>query len=225
MTRDIRSRLRTLIGLTALGVVLAGAGTALGVAGPLGASGPEFVVSGENVTFSDADGDVTVVANASDARRIEIEKRGRGRFAVGTETERPLTAAERERAIDIATGNETVRRHLRDVSDYSFTVEPIRKLETTSVTNVSGNTTTVEASNGTVYRFENGDGDEGDGGESDATVAVERDPEYVEDLASVRVRQPETDDRTALKYTVTVDLADGTVADVTDWDAIRRRTD
>lgn len=220
MPSEIRSRLVVLAGLTVLGVALAGVGTALGMTAPLTNHGdnPTFAVNEENVTFTDNGNRVTLVENMSTVRSVRIDKVGSTQFQVSTETAQPLTAAERERARRIALNNQTVQSHLASLENYEVTIEPIRRLNMTSMQVASFNATKVNDSGdgGSVFKITNVSSEHEDG-----TVVVQRDPQYVEDRAVVRIRQPGAPERQALKYTVRVDLANDTVTGITDWEEIR----
>jgi len=221
-SRRVRSRFAAVLGLAVLGVALAGIGTPFGVTAPIAADDPsgEFVVSGQNVTFSNQGQQETVVRNLSNATTIEIEEADDGQFTVTTERNRPLTDAERERARVIARNNDTVRRALDDVSEYELAVEPIYEVDELSTTKISGEVSTVNESEGISVV----DLADDSLSERDDAVVVQRDPSYVEDEAVVRVRQPNETERTDLKYSVSVDLASETVTDITDWEDIRQGT-
>ncbi|WP_121821894.1 hypothetical protein [Halostella salina] len=222
MGSHVRVRLAVLLCLAALGVGLAGVGAAVGVTEPIGAGGTsgEFVVAGDSVTFSDGAGNVTVVENTANVTAIRVEETAPGRFTVETEAERPLSAAERDRAVEIARSNATVRAKLDRLDGYELGVDPVYRvtadrmrsynvtIDADGVTNGSGNQTYVFTGNVSAE-------------DRDDAVVVERDPSYVEDRAVVRVRQPSADERRDLRYSVDVDLANGTVTGITDWAAIR----
>ncbi|MFC7138597.1 hypothetical protein ACFQMA_01950 [Halosimplex aquaticum] len=213
MVAGLRSRLLALVALAALGAGLAVVGTSLaGGQAAAGAPGTAFVVSEDNVSVASGHGERTLVENVSRAESIAIERVGAGRFAVRAEP--PITDRERERARAILLGNETVRRALEAMGAYELGVEPIRKLNGSSAVSMSGNVTgTTDSDGAQEFRIENVTVR----GESESVV-LDRDASYVEDEASVRVRRPATGE---LRYTVHVDLANGTVRDVTDWEAIR----
>ncbi|WP_256392980.1 hypothetical protein [Natronoarchaeum rubrum] len=212
--RAVRSRLVFLLGLAVLGIALAGIGTAFGVTAPIAADDPsgEFVVSDQNVTFSTQSQEDTVVRNLSNVTTIEIEESTDGRFTVSTERDRPLTDAERERAKAIARGNDTVRRALDAMGEYELAVEPIHKIDELSTTQISGDVSTVNESEG-IFKINLSDDSLT---ERDDAVVVDRDPTYVDDEAIVRVRHSNGDAPTDLKYSVSVDLAAGTVTDITE---------
>ncbi|ELY63152.1 hypothetical protein [Natrinema versiforme] len=221
MNEVVRSRLLVLVGLAVIGVGLAGVGTALGVAEPLATTGTsaEFVVAEDNVTFATGDESETVVDDLSNVSEITIEETDTGEFTVQTTEERPLTDSERERARTIAMTNETVKTELGEMDTYELSVEPIRKLSVDAFSqesyDVAGGLN--ETNNGTVII-----GTTDDGG--DGSITVERDPSYVQDRANVRIRQPNASDRHELQYTVDIDVANGTVTDITDWDDIRQES-
>ena len=216
MTSDLRSRLTLLVTLAVLGVGLAVIGTAVGATTPLAGSESDaaFVVSEDNITFEQGDQRATVLDNMTRVDSIEIEQQGSGTYQVNTETEAPLTDSERSQGKAIARDNATVQQALQDLDQYKLIVEPIHKLTTDSI-----QTTTVTGLNNTSMDSETVDGagtftltmkDSNETG----TVTIDRDPEYVEDEAVVRIRNPGTDE---MYYSATVDLENETVTDITDW--------
>jgi len=218
--RTVRFRVAFLLGLAILGVGLAGFGTAFGVTGPIAADDPggEFVVSDQNVTFSAQGQEGTIVQNLSNVTTIEIKEADDGQFAVTTERDQPLTDAERERAREIARRNETVRGALEDMDEYELIVEPIHKIDELKTTQISGEVSTVNESEGISKINLTGDSLS----ERDDAVVVQRDPSYVDDEAVVRISHPDEDEPTDLKYSVSIDLATETVTDITDWEEIRQ---
>ncbi|GGN22203.1 hypothetical protein GCM10009021_24600 [Halarchaeum nitratireducens] len=135
-----------------------------------------------------------------------------------TETESPLTATERRRARQIALRNQTVRTGLAALENYTVTVKPIHELTLPSEQAGRYNATETDesADTGDVFTIATVTSDDGDG-----TVVVHREPAYVTDRAVVQIRQPNAPQRHELAYSVRVDLANGTVTMVTDWEAIR----
>jgi len=220
MRGGLRFRLGVLFALGVVGLTVAGIGVGFGspTAEPTG-DAAEFVVSEENVTFSDRNRTVTVADDLSNATTVEIEATDAGQFRVDAERRQPLTDAERERAAEIARTNRTVQERLAAIDSVEITVEPIRKLETTKTVDLGNATMKNTSGNVSVYRF-----DANTSEESDGSVVVNRDPAYVEDRADVRISDPTADRKTQLKYSVTVDLANGTVTDATDWVALREST-
>lgn len=130
------------------------------------------------------------------------------------ETEDPFDETDRHRAIEIVRANETVTRAI-DVEAYEFVVEPIQELslEETEEVNMTiddedvlnkrefGNGTTVNVS----VTVEEDRGND--------TVTVDRDPNYVDDVVSVDVIDPETDER---RFAATVDLQKETIERLTE---------
>ncbi|MGQ3330165.1 hypothetical protein [Halorubrum sp. FL23] len=216
MTSDLWSRLTLLVVLAALGVSLAVIGSAVGATTPLAASEPSaaFVVSEDNVTFERGNQRATLLNNTTGVDSIEIEQQGSGTYHVNTEAKNPLTDSERNQAKAIARGNATVQQTVQDLDQYELTVEPIRKLtvdsaQTTSFTGLTNTsrdgekvaeeetfTLTVEDSNET------------------GTVTIDRESEYVENEAVVRIRDSATDE---ICYSATVNLENETVTDISDW--------
>ena len=215
----LRSRLGVLVVLAAIGLTVAGIGVSFGTPTADSGDAAEFVVSEETVTFSDRNRTVTVADNVSNATTVEIQETDAGRFRVDAERRQPLTDAERERAIEIARTNRTVQERLAAIDSVEITVEPIRKLETTKTVDLSNATMKNTSGNVSIYRFDTNTSEESDG-----SVIVNRDPAYVENRADVRISDPTADRETQLQYSVTVDLANGTVTDATDWVALREST-
>jgi len=220
MNEIIRLRLLLLMGLSIIGVGIAGAGTTLGAADPLTTTGtnPEFVVSDENVTFENGGESETVVHNMSNLSQITIQETDTGRFSVQTTEQRPLSATHRERAREIALNNSTVAQSLDEIGKYEISVKPIRRLTLSennpqtynvSVNNSSGNTDNTFTIN-----------EAPDEGQQGGSVTISRDVNYVDDSAVVRIRRLEEDDSGELIYVIDVDLSTGRVTDVTDWRSI-----
>ncbi len=217
MNRPVVVRLVALLALASVGVGTAWAGAALGLGDPI-ATGPggAVSVSGDDVTFSDGDREITVLENVSGTESIEIAAAD-GRLTVDSEPAAPLTDAERERALEIARDNETVARRLASMDEYDLAVEPIRGIAADSVqqTSVSGSEwTVVEAENGTTTRtfdVESGNVtvDRGD----DAVVISPAEQSYVDDDVTVEISEP---DSGAVRYEAQVDLAAERVVVVTD---------
>lgn len=221
MNDALRSPYLVLLGLAVVGVSLAGAGTALGITQPLIQSGSsaEFVVSEHNVTLEVGGESETVVRNMTHVRDISIEESTDGRFTVNTTEAHPLTAVEREQAREIALANETVRTGVTSIDGYRVSVTGIRKINASAFETESLNMTETERVSGE-YDFviwTNGTSSE----DSNGAVTIQREPNYVEDRASVRLYEGAADGEDELKYTVDVDLANETVTDVTDWGRVR----
>jgi hypothetical protein len=201
------SRLALLAALAATGVALAGVGTVVGLTGTATPDAPagEFVVS-DNVTFTTAGGDRTKLANLTADSEVRISRTGPGTFAVETESSTPLSEADRELARRVARENETVSRALERMGAYELTVDPVRKLQTVELdveqVRTAENSSTVSA-NKTVYVMNVSTGSD--------EVVVDREPQYVRDMASVQVSPPGGGET---RYHATVDLANRTVVDV-----------
>ncbi|SDY93188.1 hypothetical protein [Halopenitus persicus] len=216
MTSDLRSRLILLVVLAVLGVGLAVIGTTVGATTTLTDSGPgaAFVVSEDNVTFEHGDQQATVLDNMSRVDSIEIEQQNSGTYQVNTEAEDPLTDSDRSRAKAIARNNATVQKALQNLDQYELTVDPIHKL-----TVDSARTTTFTGLNNTSMDSETPEGEETftltvEETDETGTVTIDRDPEYVEDEVVVRIHDPAADE---MYYSITVDLENETVTDITDW--------
>jgi hypothetical protein len=224
MSDGIRTRVLILAGLAGLGVALAGVGATVGTTpfSTAADSAPHFVVSDQNVSVSTGERTETLVENMSGVQAVTINETATGHFTVDTGTEGPLTETERQRAKEIALDNRTVRQELGTVDGYEFVVEPIRKIESSEMSQQRYNTTfaiepegegnvTITAWN-TTTETEN------------ESVRLVRDPSYVEEQVSVRVHRPSDPGRRSLKHTMTVDLANKTVTDITDWVEIRQNS-
>ncbi|MFC7132095.1 MULTISPECIES: hypothetical protein [Salinibaculum] len=222
MNDVIRSRLRVLAGLAVLGIGLAGAGTAFGMAGPLAGTGPtpEFVVSDETVTFSAGGESDTVVGNLSRVSELTIEETSAGQFTIRTADDHPLTRSERRRARTIATSNATVRQTLNSVDTYELTVEPVQTVNVSASNVVSLNITGEERQANGTFRGEFSITDSESATGEDGVVTLTRDSSYVDGRAVVHVRQPGVDSRQALHVTVDVDLVNGTVTDILNWNTL-----
>jgi len=216
MTSNLWSRLTLLVVLAALGVGLAVIGNAIGATTRLAVSeqGSAFVVSEDNVTFEQGNQRSTLLNNMSQVDSIEIEHQGSGTYQVDKKTEDPLMDSERSQAKAIARDNATVQQTLRDLDQYELTVEPIHKLtadsaQTTAFTGL--NNTSMDG--GTTEKEETFTLSVKDSNET-GMVTVNRDPQYVEDEAVVRIRDSATDQ---MYYSATVDLENETVTDITNW--------
>lgn len=217
MRTDLRMRLGLLVALAVVGVLVAGVGTTLGGGSPLApASGGEFVVSESNVTFADRSRDVTVVDDMENVTRVEITEADEGRFRVETDRIRPLTAADRELAREIARSNGTVATNLATTARPELTVDPVKRIEANAIQFNVSVTTENESRGVTVVEVENESMDTGESG-----VVIDREPSYVDDRAVVRISDAEKEGRSALQYSVRVDLANETVTEITNWTAIR----
>lgn len=215
MTKRIH-HLVVLAGLALLGVGLAWAGTAVGVSGIItgGETTGEMNVASDSLTFKDASGEVMVRENLSTTETVEISA-SHGEITVTTDEHVPLTAVQRERAREIARANETMSQSLNEMDDVAVSVEPIKKMsadsatqfdvETESSLNESSGTFTVEGR--PVETDEN----------SVRIGSAQSNVTYVEDRAVVRIRHAATDE---LRYSVTVDTANSTVVEITDWKSI-----
>jgi hypothetical protein len=223
MNHDPRTRLVVLVVLAGVGVSLAGAGVALGGGGVL-ASGDrmgEVTVAGTNVTVAGSDGDVVLTETVPETSDIEISADGGG-ITVAEQPHEPATTftqREREQAIEIAHHNGTIESYLETVADPTFSVHPIEELNTTemqgaTVTFSVNESDEIDASgdHGRVLKLTNVTIEE-----SDDSVTVDREPAYVEDQAVVHVGHS---DRQGARYWVRVDLANGTVVDITDWEDV-----
>lgn len=217
MKSDLRSRLTVLVVLAVLGVGLAIIGTAVGATTPLTASGggAAFVVSEDNITFENGDQQATVLNNMTQVDSVEIEPQGSGTYQVNTKTDDPLTDRERSQAKTIARDNATVQEVLQNLNQYELSVDPIHKLNMDSAQTSSFSGLTDTSMDGETAEEEDTftlsvkDSDES------GTVTINRDPKYVEREAVVRVRDPATD---KIEFSVTVDFANKTVTDITEWD-------
>lgn len=211
---DYRRRTAALLALATLGVILAWAGTAVGLGSVVAGGEPTGRVSiaGDDVTVAGERGQPTVVENLSETEAVEVSVTD-GQITVVTDERGPLTDDQRERARELARDYVTAYASLE--RPVEFTVEPVRKMtagaseryevDSRNWTTEDGATFTVESHGSvTVTRGEH-------------SVRVEptgTDATYVEDRAAVRITDRETGE---LRYTVEVNLANGTVVDITDW--------
>jgi flagellar basal body P-ring protein FlgI len=214
---DVRTRLAVVAVLAAVGVGLAGAGAVLG-AGDAIAGGDrmgEVTVAGTNVTVSGSDGEVVLTGNVSETSDVEIIEAGGGITVAQRENE-PFTRQERERAIEITRSNETIAAYLETVEDVAFRVEPVEKIDAdemqTATVEFDVNGTTGTIASGENVRVANVTVEE-----QDYSVTIDREPSYVAGRAVVRIHGSDGDDP---DYSADVDLANGTVADVTDWTGV-----
>jgi hypothetical protein len=214
MNDDIKRRAVLLVVLAGIGVTLAGVGAAFGIgSSPLATDRTgEVSIAGTNVTVSGSGTGPKLVGTVSKTSDIEIAERG-GKITVREHEDRPLTQRERERAVDIAQTNRTIASYLQQTENAEIRVEPIRKLRTQEIHAV-----TVETDlNGTNHSFPSNDSVAMVNitrKESSDAVTIDRDPSYVEDQATVRIGPPGWTDP---RYSVTVDLTNGTVTQITDW--------
>lgn len=223
MNHDARTPFVVLVVLAGVGVSLAGVGVALGV-GDIDADRNrigEVSVAGPNVTVTNGHGEAVLTETVPTTSDIKISENGSG-ITVAEQAENPATAftqRERDRAVEIARRNETVRSYLETVAEPTFRVEPVKKLSTKEMqtvtvkfnesgeddVDVSGEDTQVlKVTNVTVT-------------ESSGSVTIDREPTYVEDVAVVRITHPGWD---SPRYSVRVDLANRTVTDITDWSGV-----
>jgi phage FluMu protein gp41 len=216
---DFTRRVIVLLGLATLGVALAWTGTALGVGDAIDDSreSGRVDISGDGVTFADKDQQVSLVENLTTTDAVEVSATD-GRITVTTSDRGLLTADQRARARKIARENATVARVIEQTGDVRLTVEPIRKLKTTSVDRVEANVNVT--TNGTAdletYTFESTDDVTVEQDGDSVTVASgQSDAAYVEDEAVVRIRDATTGEAS---HSAIVDLANGTVIESPDWD-------
>ena len=177
------------------------------------------VVGDDNVTVAQSDQSETTVTTLSNVSAVRIDRANASRFTVETRERRPLSRDERDRARTIALNNRTVSEAVDSVGAVELTVEPIRKLNTSSIVTAEYNVTrqynATDAADDDTFAVEmNTDAESG-------SVTVDRTPEYVDDRAVVEIRNSTADAPDDVKYSVKVDLANGTVADITDWEQIR----
>lgn len=219
MDDSIRTRLLVLVGLGAVSIGLAGIGAGFGMTEPLTSnSSGEFVVAEDNIKFKSSDESKTVVENLSGVREVNIEETDTGQFTIQTVEERPLTEHERERAREIALTNDTVSAALSEMDSYTISVDPIQQLNASAFNQVSYDSNTSHETNNGITIIETSEK------EDHGSVTITREPNYVEGHAVVRIRQPDAPQSEDLEYSVDVDLVNGTVTDITDWDAIRQKS-
>jgi len=216
--RDALRRGVLVVALTAVGVGLALTWSTVGIADsdPSVTEGPSIRVD-DDVTVASRDEAVTVIEDVSSVDAVSVRARDDGTIHLESTERGGLNEAERRRALAIARDNETVRQAVASLDDPALAVEPVVEIRASSfrTVEIDGTATDVDASgaNGAeTYAFTvNASSVEQD----DGTVVVDRTQEYVDGVASVRL----SDERSGeTRYTIRVDLAAGTVTDVTNWE-------
>jgi len=217
MNDEMVPRVLTLTALALVGIGIGWAGTAAGLGGQITDTGsaPAFVVSGNDVTFSDSEREITVLEDFSEEQRIEITERDGG-LRIETESTNPLTEAERERALEIARGNETVQRRLAEMDAYELSVEPIKGVPEDAMNRVSLNVsaedvTAVDESDGR-FRVDLEENATVEASEDSVTISP-GDQTYVEDDVYVEIRDPDTNE---VRYKTQVNLPEERVVIVSD---------
>lgn len=211
---DAWGRVIALAALAVVGLALAGIGSGFGLAGGIADGGriAEVSIDGSNVTVSDNGSDVVLTETVSETSDIEVVDDG-GEITVAERAGDPFAQRERERAVEIARRNETVASYLQTVDDAEFAVEPVEnvpseELQTDTVRLDASEANGTVASGGTVQVVNVTVDESGD------SATIDREPTSVEDRAVVQIDAADQGDS---RYWVDVDLADGTVTDVTDW--------
>lgn len=189
MPAEIGSRIVLLVGLAALGIAIAGVGTAIGLPSPISDDGtdPTFVVADGTITDSDSKGDVIVVENTSHVHTIRIDRTDSTTFLIRTDSEPPLTKAARERSRRIALENRSVQRALASLEGYTVSVDSVRRINRSELieTQITAtNVTQSEADTG-IYSISSA------AVESEPDSVIERrEPTCVENRTVVDVRCP-----------------------------------
>lgn len=217
MDDDVRIRVLVLVVLAAVGVTLAGIGVALDTEDVITDDRmAEVSIAGTDVTVSSSDGEVVLSENVSETSDIEITEE-KGGITVMEQEEDRFTQTERERAVEIARNNTTVESYLETVENPNFSVEPVKKLdaEESEVLEVATVTSDVNGTNATISSEETVRIVNVTTEESDDAVRIDREQSYVEERAVVWIDHP---GRERHRYSVKVDLMNGTVVDITDWD-------
>lgn len=219
MNKIIRSRLLLLIGLSILGIGMAGVGTTLMMPDqPTNGANPEFIVSDENLTFATGSESETVMDNTSNLSQIVINETDTGQFSIKTTENDPLSATERERAKEIALNNSTVAQELDQIDEYKISVEPIQRVTLSDASSQSYNISINNASKNAANTFTiNETSIEG---QQSGSVTISRDTNYVADSAVVRIREQRQGGSGELIYVIDVDLSTENVTDVVDWRSI-----
>lgn len=220
MNKIIRSRLLLLVGLSILGIGMAGVGTTLMMPEQLANTGTnsEFIVSDENVTFTTENESEILVHNTSNLSQISIRETDTGQFSISTTENQVLNATERERAREVSLDNSTVAQGLDKIDEYEVSVEPIQRVTLSDNTPQSYNIS-INKSNemsGNTFTINETSVEEQQSG----TVTISRDTNYVVDSAVVRIREQRQDGSGELIYVVDVDLSTDSVTDVVDWRSI-----
>jgi len=208
-------RLLLLVGLTVVGVGLAGIGTAFGAGNAVQRPGAEFVVADGNLSVAQADQSRTVVTNLSHVSEVRIDRTNTTQYTVDTRERRPLSPAERERARTVALDNRTVREAVEGIPSAELTVEPVRGVNASVVNAQAVNSTGEMAGSDTFTVSLN------ETGETDGSVMIGRHTSSVENRAVVNIRDTTETPPEDLQYTVRIDTANGTVTDITDWERVR----
>jgi len=215
-TADSRLLVLVAIGFVGVGVVFVGA--SLGIHSPVTDTDPgvTLTVSTSNVTLDDGDRSVVLMANIETAKTVEITHSD-GRITVRSDD--PLTDRDRTRALDIAQENTTVQIYLDRIDGYELEVEPVVRVDSTSVpmrnVDVEPVDTNRTNSSGEVHRFE---AENTTVREQRDSVTIHRNRSYVDNRAVVRIRDRTTEE---VRYAVRVDLVDGTVVDITEREPTR----
>jgi hypothetical protein len=209
MTSDVRLRLLALVGLAVLGIGLAVAGAALGI-GETTAADTQVSVSDSGITISNGQQEAVLVENMSRIRTVEVSTND-GRLAVETtRSETGLTDSERVRAVEIAQSNATVQQSLDDATEYTFDVEPVKRLTASAAGRVNG---TISIENHTEQKTFTVDDVEMTTTTDGDSVTIRRQSSVVDGKASVRIRGPDGE----LLYSVDIDLNAEQVREITAW--------
>lgn len=217
MTESLSVRVALVVLLAVVGVGLAVIGTTVGIGGGSSQGNADRIaITDDSVTISDGETETVAIEDLSTVSTVAVTAH---EDHVAIETDEPFDDEDRQRAIEIARANETIRTELA-VERYEFNAKPIEKLS-------------VDQSRSVNFSVENDDllnDSEYEAGETatfsvnvtedhrNESVTVDRDAEYVEDVLQVTVVDPETDDR---RFSVRVDLQTETVETVTDWNEHR----
>ncbi|EMA33311.1 hypothetical protein [Halobiforma nitratireducens] len=178
----------TVLGVAVLVIVLAGTGAALTIASSSGES-TEISVTTENVTLSQNGEFYTVSDEMSNVTTVEIVESD-GEYTITTEEQASLSSDDRDRAIEIATNNETVHRQLQERNDYDVTVSPVERVRLS------------------INQTDDSESTEFEVVESNDSIVVTRDGSYRTDRAIVEIS--DTDERTP-SCVVRVDLEDESI--------------
>lgn len=204
-------RLGLVLLLLVIGLGLAVIGNAFGVVDGVGGEddSTSLAVGNETVTLV-SNGETITVGNLTAVTEIEISDVG-GEVVVDLDRSGPLSEADRQTAVAVARGNETIRGALGDPDDYGFDVEPI---ETATATE---SVTTVDVDVTEHAETESEEPADIDVVEVNATeddsITIERETEYLDDEAVVRITALDTGDRV---FTAVIDLESERVVSVRD---------
>ncbi|ELY99103.1 hypothetical protein C482_11126 [Natrialba chahannaoensis JCM 10990] len=205
VTSNVRRTVILLVSLAAVGTILAGVGTVVGMTGILADGQPtEFQITEETVTVTDRGETYVLTDDLSNVTSVELVETAPGKYEISTEQNTPFTDQQRVEAISLATEQDLIQQYLADKDDYEVPFQPIQELdwETDQLrlngTDDSGSQIHIEST-------------------SEDSVRIDREQNYAEDRASIIVRPHATEPPA---YTVDIDMENNAVIEITDWEAL-----